>query len=351
MGRLLVGIAGGAYAFNIPVFIGEIASKEIRGILLTLYQVSVKLGVVFVYTLGYFTNFFILNTICAALLVIYTFGFMFLPETPIFLVRKNQSEKAEKSIRTLRGDKYNAKLELSYLQELQAKASNEPKSSFMAEFRNRSTFRAFVLIVTLFFFFQMSGVNAILFYTTSIFIQAGVTLDPALATIIIGLTQVIATLATAAFVDRFGRVVLLGFSFSVMILSLFGIGTFFYLLENDSILVERIRWLPLPSLCLFCVGFSSGLGSVPFILLGEFFSSDAKKVIAPFSQTMSFVMSFVVGNLYPDLANHIGTGLSFYMFAGFCFVGLLFTILFIPETKGKSLDEIQSMLGRKGILQ
>lgn len=195
-------------------------------------------------------------------------------------------------------------------------------------------------------FFQMSGINAVIFYTTTIFIEAGVTMDPSIATIILGAVQAAATLSTVAFVDRFGRVFLLKVSFAMMIFSLIGIGTFFTFKTSGAVNIEYINWLPLPSLCLFCVGFSAGLGSVPFILLGEFFSDDAKKIIAPFAQTMHNVMTFVIGLLYPALVNSIGSGPTFFMFAVFCFFGLLFTVLVIPETKGKSLEEIQTLLSK-----
>lgn len=346
IGRLLIGLAGGAYCYNIPVFVGELASKEIRGLLLTLYQVSVKIGVVSIYMLGSTFDLFTLNIICASWLIIYTTVFLFLPETPVFLVRNNEIDKAEKSIKQLRGKYYDAKLEISELQTLSEEASKAPKSSFSVEFKKRETFKAFVIIIFIFFFFQMSGINAVIVYTTSIFIDAGVTMDPSVATIILGIVQVFATLATAAFVDRFGRVFLLITSFTMMIFGHFGIGTYFYLKDTQSELLADYDWLPLPSLSIFVIGFSLGMGPVPFILLGEIFSNDAKKVIAPIAQTMSFVMAFIIGLIYPALITTIGTGFTFFMFAGFCFMGLLFTIFVIPETKGKSLAEIQVLLGK-----
>ena len=298
-----------------------------------------KLGVVLVYTLGSITSLFVLNIICGSVAVIYTICFTFIPETPAFLIRNGKVDKAEKSIKLLRGENYDAKQEISYAQKAYDEALNAPKSSFLIEFKKRATFKAFVIIILLFVFFQMSGINAVIFYTTTIFIEAGVQMNPSLATIILGVVQVLSTLLTAAFIDSFGRVFLLTTSFSLMIIGHIGFGVFFLIRD-----IQVISWLPLPSLCLVCIGFSAGLGSVPFILLGEIFSGDAKKVIAPFAQTMNFVMSFMIGILYPALVSMIGTGLTFFMFAGFCIVGLLFTIFFIPETKGKSLQEIQSLL-------
>lgn len=344
IGRLLIGMAGGVYCFSIPIFIGEIASKEIRGFLLTLFQVFVKLGVVFAYTLGSWADLFVLNIVSASLVLIFTISFMFIMETPSFLIRKGQLDKAEKSIKLLRGAAFNAQIEIHDYQESIEKASKAPESSIFAELRKRETIKAFIIICCIFVFFQMSGINAVTFYTITVFIEAGITMDPATATIILGLVQVLSTLATIGIVDRFGRVFLLKISLAMIIVGLTGIGMFFHLKNTESTYFEAVSWLPLTSLCTFVIAFSVGMGPVPFVLLGEIFSSDAKRVIAPIAQTMNFVMSFAIGLSFPALASSIGIELTFFIFAGFSVIGLVFVTCVIPETKGKSLDEIQSLM-------
>lgn len=308
---------------------------------MTLFQVLVEAGVLFVYTLAPLVDLLTLNMICGSLLIAYTIGFMFLPESPVYLVRKNQFNKAEKSIKLLRGKKYDAQSEVLECIELMNQDAKALESSIAEEFKKPETMKAFIIIICVFFFFQMSGINAVIFYTTSIFIEAGIDINPSTATIITGFVQVISTLSTAAFVDRFGRVFLLKLSFSLMILGLLSFATFFYAKSWTDF---NLDWMPLPSLCIFVIGFSSGMGPVPFVLLGEIFSNDAKKFIAPFAQTMIFLLSFMIGLIYPVLVSIIGTGLTFFMFTGFCVAGLLFTIFVIPETKGKSLSEIQTLL-------
>lgn len=339
IGRFLIGIASGAYCFIVPVYVGEIAVKEIRGILLTGFVVFLQLGILFVYIVGSLMNPKAFNIVYGVLVMLFTVSFTILPETPVFLARVGEIMQAKRSLRMLRGSTYNLKQELADLQELSKEASTK---SFIAVLKKRETFKAFVIILCVFFFFQMSGINAIIFYTTTIFIKAGIKMDPSLATIIIGTVQILTSASTTAFVDRFGRVFLLIISFALMIAGLSGIGTFFCLRNIDNF--DDIWWLPLPSLCIFIIGFSSGMGPVSFILMGEIFSNEAKKMIAPFAQTMNFVMSSVIAILFPASVSAIGLGLTFFVFAGFCFAGLLFTIFVIPETKGKSLAEIQILL-------
>jgi MFS family permease len=295
---------------------------------------------------GWQLELFNLNIIVVVLVTIYPIGFMFLPETPIFLLGKEKSEEAVKSMKIIRGPSFDSESEICELQKGFEENSNAPKSSFTKEIRKRATFKALIIIITLFFVFQMSGINAVIFYATTIFIESGISIDPFLATIILALMEVFATIFSASIVDRFGRVALLKASLTLTFTGLVGIGSYFMMKEHNVSFLEHFTWLPLPSLCVFVFGFSIGLATVPFILLGEVFSDEAKKVIAPLGQTMNNSMSFGIGLFYPLLVNGIGSGMTFFMFAAFVFFGLIFTIV-IPETKGKSLAEIQKLLEAK----
>lgn len=296
------------------------------------------------YTLGSMVDLRTANIVCALIQICYTLYFIFLPESPSFLIRKNRIAAAEKSLKLLRGQSYDSKAEMEYLRDIQAKVLMKPKSSFLKEVRSRATLKAFFIILSLFIFFQASGINPVMFYTTRIFIDAEITLAPDTATIILGVVQVLTTIVSMLFIDRFGRVFSLKISFCAMIVGQTGIGTFFYLKDMNSTLTSDLGWLPLTSLSIFCIGFSVGIASIPFVLLGEIFSDEAKKVIAPFAQTLNFVVSSMMVLFFPTLITSIGAGFTFYSFAVSCVIGLLFTTFAIPETKGKTLAEIQAML-------
>lgn len=339
-----MGIGTGAYITNIPVYIGEISSKEIRGFLLTLFQSSVDLGVLCVSILGWVLDLFTLNCIICLLVVVYPIGFLFLPETPFFLVGKGKKDDAEKALKKLRGNGHDTENELNEMQKAYEEASKALKTSFLQEIRKKATFKAFVIVIVLFIVFQMSGINAVMFYATTIFIDSGISLNPFLASIILSCIEVCATIFSASIVDRFGRVALLKASLILSFSGLMGIGTFFVLKTFDIIVGDFLSWLPLPSLCIFVFGFSIGLATVPFILLGEVFSDEAKKAIGPLGQTINNLMSVAIAILFPALVGIIGAGFTFFIFAGFIFFGFLFTVIFVPETKGKTLMEIQIIL-------
>lgn len=255
VGRFLCGASAGCYCFIVPIYVGEITSKEIRGSILSLFQVCLNLGVLFTFTVGNFASVQTLNVVCASITILYSFVFLALPESPIMLISQNREEEAKTSLQKLRGENYNIDSEINTLIK-QNEDSKLVKKSFIEVFRTKSTKKAFVIIILQFFFFQMSGINVVLFYSTTIFIEAGINLEAGIASIIVSAVQVVSILFAVAFVDRFGRKIMLSFSNTLMCFGLVGIATFFTL--KGSMDVDGIGWLPVVSLCIFMVGFASG---------------------------------------------------------------------------------------------
>lgn len=215
--------------------------------------------------------------------------------------------------------------------------------SIMNQLRQRATRRAFIIIMTQFFFFQFTGINAVFFYMTTIFTEAKISLEPGIASILVCSTQIFGTAFSAAFVDRFGRRFMLILSTTLMALSHLAIGLYFDYKDSGKS-VDHISWLPVVALSLQHVAFGSGIGPVSYILLGELFTSNAKRVIAPIATSFNLFLAFIVGLGFPFVVALIGNASSFYIFFGFCILALLFTILLVPETKGKSFSEIQQLL-------
>ena len=127
-----------------------------------------------------------------------------------------------------------------------------------------------LICLGLMFFQQLSGINAVIFYSTTIFQDAGSSLEPEVATIIVGVVQVAATLLSSILMDKLGRKILLLFSDSVMCISLVVLGVYFYIkdkdIEDGTNVAGDIGWLPLISLILFIVAFSLGYGPVPWLM-------------------------------------------------------------------------------------
>lgn len=256
-GRFLLGISGGAFCVAAPTYIGEIAQSSVRGSLGSYFQLMLVVGVLFSYIVGAYANVLALNLICASLPLIFGIIFMFMPETPTYLISKGKKEAAAKSLKWLRGSQYDYSGELADLQAQHETEKNNKVSIFTALGR-RSTKRALFISLGLMFFQQMSGINAVIFFTKDIFEMAG-TSDSGKATIIVGIMQVISVFISSIIVDKLGRRLLLIPSSIVMILCTFLMGVYFYKKDQGDD-ISSLSWLPISSLCMFIILFSLGFG-------------------------------------------------------------------------------------------
>jgi facilitated trehalose transporter len=174
-------------------------------------------------------------------------------------------------------------------------------------------------------------------------------LDADISSIIIGVMQFFSSLMGSVLVDRLGRRVLLLGSITVMSITLFTIGAFFYIQSINPEAAESLGWLPLTSLCFYILAFPVGYGGVPWLVLGEMVPKKMRAFVGPIIGFFAWTMAFLVTLSFNNITALIGTGQTFWIFGGVCFIGILFTYFVVPETKGKSLAEIEDLLnGRKG---
>lgn len=217
------------------------------------------IGVLFSYVVGMLANVFTLNLICATIPIIFGIIFMFMPETPSFLISKGKKEAAAKSLKWLRGNEYDYSQELAELQ-AQHEADKKNKVSLAAALSRRSTLKAIFISLGLMFFQQMSGINAVIFFTKDIFDAADTGIDSGIATIIVGVMQVISVIVSSIIVDKLGRRLLLLPSAIVMSVCTILLGIYFFMKDQDSNSVASLGWLPIAALCVFIILFSLGFG-------------------------------------------------------------------------------------------
>lgn len=270
IGRFLLGIAGGAFCVAAPTYTGEIAQSSIRGTLGSYFQLMMVIGILFVYVIGSYVTVFVLNLICAVIPLVFGAIFVFMPETPTYLIAKGKKEEAAKSLKWLRGDEYDFSQELAELQ-AQHEEDQKNKISIFAALGRRSTQKALFISLGLMFFQQMSGVNAVIFFTKGIFESANTGIDSGLATIIVGVMQVISVFVSSIIVDKAGRRLLLLPSALAMAITTALLGTYFFMKEKNPDSVSSLGWLPVASLCGFIILFSIGFGKKSIICLAHFF--------------------------------------------------------------------------------
>ncbi|XP_045495406.1 facilitated trehalose transporter Tret1 isoform X5 [Colias croceus] len=346
-GRFITGIAGGAFCVTAPAYTSEIAQDSIRGTLGSYFQLMITVGILFAYAVGSYTSVFVFNILCTLIPIVFAIIFFFMPESPNFLVVKGRHDEAREALIRLRGRNYDVDSELSNLQTKAEDAKNNPVS-FLSAITKKTALKAVLICYALMLFQQLSGINAVIFNTSKIFTSAGAAIEPAIATIIIGVIQVLATFVSSLVVDKLGRRILLLFSALVMCICSTALGVYFFLQDthgSSSSIVEALSWLPLLSLSLFIIAFSLGFGPIPWMMAGELCLIDIKAFVGSTAGTFNWLLSFTVTSTFNSLNNAIGSGQVFWLFAGIMVIGFIFIFFIVPETKGKSVDEIQIMLG------
>lgn len=167
-GRFIIGLAGGAFCVSAPQYSAEIAEKEIRGVVGTFFQLLIIAGILFAYTVGAIWPLFLTSVICGSIPLVFGGIFFFMPESPVYLVIEKRENEAIKSYKQLRGNYYDPKGEIDELK-ADLEDAEKKKVSLSEVFKRKSTVRALNIGFGLMFFQQMSGINAVVFYATTIF--------------------------------------------------------------------------------------------------------------------------------------------------------------------------------------
>lgn len=171
-------------------------------------------------------------------------------------------------------------------------------------------------------------------------------MSPEISAIIIGLTQVCLTGVSAYLVDRSGRKLLLVVSWSVMCVTLVALGVYFKVNQlGEANSSAALSWLPIICVCLYLAGFSLGCGPLPWAMLGELLPGSIKGYCSSFVACFNWLLAFFVTVTFGGLVDALGGHAVFFIYAVICGTGVVFVLLFVIETKNKSLEQIQTELG------
>ncbi|XP_034837075.2 facilitated trehalose transporter Tret1-like [Maniola hyperantus] len=342
IGRFMVGVGGGAINVMNLVYIGEISSASIRGILLTTIGVFMTVGSIVLYATGPYISYHGTTYIALAISVIFLFCLFFIPESPIFFALQDRDEELRKVLQDLgRFEDIDETLKTK-------KELNSSKSSTIREwielFTVRSNRKALFIVVIINILQHCSGILPVVFFSAAIFDMAGSSIESGLAMIIVVCFQLSGSIVTPFFIESVGRKKILIMSCALCSLSMFTLGLYFYLDHIGNPVISYIKWLPLVVLILFYIGYDSGLGIIPNAIIGEMFTTNVRSKGSTITMTTSWLFGFFVTTAFGALLATVGGHVAFWFFACTCACAVLFTIFFIPETKGKSLTEIQEAL-------
>ncbi|CAG7836084.1 unnamed protein product [Allacma fusca] len=343
IGGLCVGIA----SLSLPVYLAEAVQPEMRGVLGLLPTTIGNAGILIIYVAGTYLDWRYLSVVCAVLSVPFFICMLLIPETPRWFIANGKDRAAEKSLQWLRGEGADISTELSEIQNTYITSKKENSESLkISEFKKKAYYKPTLVSLGLMFLQQMCGINPVIFYTVFIFQVAGSSVDNNLSTIVVGIVNFGATLVANVFIDRLGRKVLLAISDVAMIVSLTGLGTFFYFKEHYPHFIDGLGWIPLGSFMVFVIGFSLGAGPIPWLMLGEIFPGRIRGAGGAIMTAFHWILTFIVIKAFPAFIAKFGTYTAFFLFEAVCIFGLVFIKYYVPETRNRSLEEIERKLLR-----
>lgn len=341
IGRLLAGIGIGISSALVPLYISEISPTEIRGALGSVNQLFICIGILAALVAGlplagnplWWRTMFGVAVVPSILLAL---GMAFSPESPRWLFQQGKISEAEKSIKTLNGKERVAEVMNDLREGLQG--SSEQEAGWFDLFSGRY-WKVVSVGAALFLFQQLAGINAVVYYSTSVFRSAGIASDVA-ASALVGASNVFGTAIASSLMDRQGRKSLLITSFAGMAASMMLLSFSF----TWSALAPYSGTLAVLGTVLYVLSFSLGAGPVPALLLPEIFASRIRAKAVALSLGMHWISNFVIGLYFLSVVNKFGISTVYLGFSGVCLLAVLYIAGNVVETKGRSLEEIERAL-------
>lgn len=336
IGRLATGYGMGVYSYVVPVFIAEIAPKNLRGALTTLNQLMICTGVSVAFIIGTVLTWRTLALTglipCAILLI----GLFFIPESPRWLAKIGHEKEFEVALQNLRGKDADISEEKAEIRDYIETLERLPKARMLDLFQ-RKYLRSVIIGVGLMVFQQFGGINGICFYVTNIFESAGV--SPGIATITYAILQLPITALNTTVIDKAGRKPLLLVSSTGLVFACILSGIAFYL-KDHNLAMDSVPILAVTGILLYIASFSAGMGAVPWVVMSEIFPINIKGAAGGLATLVNWFGAWAVSYTFNFLMSWSSSG-TFMLYAAVNAVAILFVVTVVPETKGKTLEQIQ----------
>ena len=341
--RLILGLAVGAASATVPVYLSEISPPDIRGRILTLNQLLITVGILSAYLVNLsfsgaedWRAMFAVGAIPAIALAL---GSLWVPESPSWQIAQGHVDRARSMIASVAGDHRADELVDEFSNQTSAEAEEGEESSWKA-LAARHARPALIVGLGLAAIQQFGGINTIIYYAPTIMEDTGLSASNAvLYSVAIGIINLAMTVVSIRLVDRIGRRKLLLISLGGMFVTLTLLGLTF--------IADLASGLSLAMMVLYIVAFAIGLGPVFWVLIGEIFPSDVRSVGSAAATSVNWASNFLVSLVFLTVVNAIGQGETFWIFAVICAIGFWFVGRYVPETKNREPDEIETDLGQR----
>ncbi len=344
--RVVLGLAVGAAALTVPLYLSEIAPTQIRGAISSLNQLNIVFGILFAYIVnallasaGAWRWMLGLAVIPSLVLLI---GMFFLPETPRWLVSQDRDEDARDVLRRSR-DEETVEKEIQDIKEVE-----EQEEGGLRELTASWVRPALVVAIGLAIFQQIIGINTIIYYTPTTLTNVGYGAEAAIyANLIIGVVNVAMTFVAIWLIDRVGRKPLLLTGLVGMVLSLIVLGVSSLLLPQPSNPTDPVAIITLLCLAGFIVSFAATWGPTVWVMLPEVLPLKIRGTAMGVAIFLHWLANFAVSQTFPVFLASWGPGITFLGYAVIGVLAFFFVSALVTETKGRSLEEIEADLQQK----
>lgn len=336
--RILAGAAIGVASFVAPLYISEIAPVAIRGKLVSINQVALTSGIVISYLIDYafagvgaWRWMFAMAVVPAAAFGV---GLLFIPESPRWLVGRGLADKARAVLARIRTpDQVEAEF-------AQIQQSTQQQKENWAELLSPALRPAMIVGVGLAIAQQITGINTVIYYAPTIFKFAGLSSASVaiLASVGVGVVNVILTVVAMQLIDRVGRRPLLLISLAGMSLSLIVLGLAFKLPQLSA----SLGWIAVTSLMLYVGSFAVGLGPVFWLVLSEIYPLRIRGRAMSVGTVANWIANLIVALSFLTLTHLMGKAATFWLYGIVSIGAWLFAFFLVPETKGKTLEQIEA---------
>ena len=354
-GRVVTGLGNGISAPILPIYIGEVANKNTRGRHLGISSFQVSLGVLVIFILGTALSYFWLSVIATCISMLQVMMLLYIPYSPAYLAAIGLEKRALSTLENLRCKDYDVMAEVLEIIEAvkYQNISLATKISFLFKLHN---IKAFTATITVMITIQISGINV--FSSFSSELLANDLIDANILGIVYPLSVLIGNVVNVLLIEKLGRKFLMLLSYISMTSSLIIFGIYFFTIDVICPKTTSLRHLCMskyliawPTICivLFSFSFGIGIGTVGYILLGELIPLKIKHIVSSFGTFVQYITAYLLITSFPIITNY--TPIYNYIFG----VSLLSTILSLitllltPETRGKSVAELENLFVGKSI--
>lgn len=347
LGRLLQGLIASVYMVVITVYPSEVSVVRWRGIMAGISEAMVMLGAFLTYLAGLIMQPSHVAITLTVALIPQLVCYYFLRDSPLWLARQDKDEEMAVTLRCLRGTTIDISFELEQIRESVA-TERIQKPTATEQFlllRKRIYLKPLMLSVLVLLFKELTGQYAAMSYTVTIFKMAGSTLDPYWCAVVMGAARFLPCFTSWLLIERLPRRLLISSCLILSACALAALGIFLcFWSQKDDGLPPSLGWVPLALLSVFTIAFGCGVGPTCWTLVAELLPSQVRNVGAGIINTSFSLFLFLVSVTFPFMVEGMGIGLVFITYSLCSLMGVIFIIVCLPETKGRSFSEIQSAL-------